>query len=325
MFMSQPDPDRAGLQQRIVPVLAAICLLLAAGAGLPLAQGNPAALTIVLALGALLLALIVISWRQADRALTRQRSDRARIARLEAEKADLEIFVNAATHDLHEPLRKIQVFGDRLRDRLGLLPDPALAQPLDRMTAAAGRMRDLLDALLVHVRVRDDRTAITSVDLGAVLAGILEDRASGIQAAKAKIESDPLGMVEADAVQMRTLLENLIDNALKYRRLDASVNILISTQAGGDEAGERVTIEISDNGIGFDPRHAERIFGLFERLHARDAYPGAGVGLATCRKIAERHGGSLSARGEPGSGACFTLILPRRQANLLSDPARRAD
>ena len=126
------------MQQRIVPVLAAICLLLAAGAGLPLARGNPVALTIMLALAVLLLALVVISWRQADRALTRQRSDRARIARLEAEKADLEIFVNAATHDLHEPLRKIQVFGDRLRDQLGLLPDPALAQPLDRMTAAAG-------------------------------------------------------------------------------------------------------------------------------------------------------------------------------------------
>jgi signal transduction histidine kinase len=325
MSMSKPDPDRAGLQQRIVPVLAATCLLLAAGAGLPLAWENPVALTIVLVLVALLLALVIISWRQAARMLIRQRSDRDRIARLEAEKADLEIFVNAATHDLHEPLRKIQVFGDRLRDQLGLLPDPAIAQPLDRMTAAAGRMRDLLDALLVHVRVRDDRTAITSVDLDAVLAGILEDRASGIQAVKAKIESDPLGMVEADAVQMRTLLENLIDNALKYRTLEASVNILIRTRTDGDKAGGHVTIEIIDNGIGFDPRHAERIFGLFERLHARDAYPGAGVGLATCRKIAEHHGGVLSARGEPGAGACFTLILPRRQANLSPDPAQRAD
>lgn len=323
--MSQPDLHRAGLQHRIVPILAVVCLCLAGAAGLPSAWGNAAAVAGVLLAMALLVVLAVVSWQQTDREMTRRRADMDRIARLEAEKADLDVFVNAATHDLHEPLRKIQVFGDRLRDKLGLLPDPALAQPLDRMTAAAGRMRDLLDALLVHVRVRDDRTVIAPVDLDAVLADILEARAADIRSSGASIEAGVLGRVEADAVQMRTLLENLIDNALKFRRLDASVNILISGQADGDEAGGRVTIEISDNGIGFDPRHVERIFGLFERLHSRDAYPGAGVGLATCRKIAERHGGSLSARGEPGSGACFTLILPRRQANLLSDPARRAD
>lgn len=176
-------------------------------------------------------------------------------------------------------------------------------------------MRALLDALLTHVRVRDDRTRITSVDLDALVRSVLETRSAEIRAAGARVEIGDLGRVEGDPGQLCTLVENILDNALKYRRSDANINIRI---AGRDEGESRV-IEISDNGIGFDPRHAERIFGLCERLHAPNVYEGSGVGLATCRKIAERHGGSLRAHGKPGEGACFTLILPCRQANLSSD------
>jgi signal transduction histidine kinase len=308
-------------QRFTLPVVAIACLLVMALNWLPSAWGRAPDLAAFTVVAAGLVVLAIAGWRSTGRALRERDALERRIERLEAEKADLEVFVHAATHDLHEPLRKIQAFGERLREQLGLMADPAALQSLGRMTGAADRLRALLDALHKHARVRDTYTRIERVDLDAVIAGILEARSGDIRTAGAEVETGGLGDVEADAGQMRTLLENIIDNALKYRRLDANVNIRIAGRDDADGDGGRVVIEITDNGIGFDPRHAERIFGLFERLHSRDAYEGAGVGLATCRKIAERHGGSLSARGEPGAGACFTLILPRRQASLSSEPA----
>lgn len=318
--MKQSGPSGAWLRRLAFPAIALVCLAVMSLGWLPQAATG-AGLAAFAAVTAGLVALGAAGWWLTGRAQRRQDALERRIARLETEKADLEVFVHASTHDLHEPLRKIQAFGERLREQLGLMADPAAVKSLDRMTAAADRLRDLLDALLVHARVRDSHTRIERVDLDAVIGGILEARSAAIREAGAGIELGALGPVEADAGQIHTLLENLIDNALKYRHLDANVNIRIARRDDADGEDERIVVEISDNGIGFDPRHAERIFGLFERLHSRDAYEGAGVGLATCRKIAERHGGSLSARGEPGAGACFTLILPRRQASLSSEPA----
>lgn len=320
-IMNQSGRPGAWWQRFTLPVVATACLLVMALNWLPSAWGRTPDLAAFTVVAAGLVVLAIAGWRSTGRALRERAALERRIARLEAEKADLEVFVHASTHDLHEPLRKIQAFGERLRDQLGLMADPAAVRSLDRITAAADRLRALLDALLVHARVRDSHTRIERVDLDAVLAGILEGRSEVLREAGAAVETGELGPVEADAGQMRTLLENIIDNALKYRRLDANVNIRIAARDDADGESGRIVVEISDTGIGFDPRHAERIFGLFERLHSRDAYEGAGVGLATCRKIAERHGGSLSARGEPGGGACFTLILPRRQANLSSEPA----
>lgn len=320
--MKQPGTWGRGLRRRAIPVLALAGLGLAGAGWMFATRGNTLAAAVCFAaLGAGLLAIAVLGWRAADRARGEMQALERRVARLEAEKADLEVFVHASTHDLHEPLRKIQAFGERLRDQLGLMADPAAIRSLDRMTAAADRLRRLLDALLVHARVRDDRTRVEAVDLDAVVAAILADRAADIDAAGAAIDVSGLGAVEGDTGQIRTLLENVIDNSLKYRRLGANVIIQVAGRDDADGDEGRIVIEVTDNGIGFDPRHAERIFGLFERLHSRDVYEGAGVGLATSRKIAERHGGSLTARGEPGSGACFTLILPRRQASLSSDPA----
>lgn len=320
-IMNQTGRSGAWLQRIAFPAIALAGLLVMSLAWLPAAASHAAGLAAFAAVAAGLVALAAGGWWLTGRAQGERDALERRIERLEAEKADLEVFVHAATHDLHEPLRKIQAFGERLREQLGLMADPAALQSLGRITGAADRLRALLDALHKHARVRDTHTRIERVDLDAVIAGILEARSADIRTAGAEVETGGLGDVEADAGQMRTLLENIIDNALKYRRLDANVNIRIAGRddAGGDDG--RVVIEVTDNGIGFDPRHAERIFGLFERLHSRDAYEGAGVGLATCRKIAERHGGSLSARGEPGAGACFTLILPRRQASLSPEPA----
>jgi len=320
-IMNQSGRPGAWWQRFTLPVVAIACLLVMALNWLPSAWGRAPDLAAFVVVASGLVVLALAGWRATGRALRDRAALDRKIARLEREKADLEVFVHASTHDLHEPLRKIQAFGERLREQLGLMADPAAVKSLDRMTGAADRLRALLDALLVHARVRDTHTRIEPVDLDAVLEGILEARGKAIREAGAEIETGRLGAVEADAGQMRTLLENIIDNSLKYRRLDANVNIRIAARDDADGESGRIVVEISDNGIGFDPRHADRIFGLFERLHSRDAYEGGGVGLATCRKIAERHGGSLSARGEPGGGACFTLILPRRQASLSSEPA----
>jgi light-regulated signal transduction histidine kinase (bacteriophytochrome) len=130
-----------------------------------------------------------------------------------------------------------------------------------------------------------------------------------IEEAGARVDVSPLPEVEADPVQMRQLVQNLISNAVKFRREGTHPEIYIS----GETVGDKVTLRIGDNGIGFDERYGERIFGVFKRLHGRDAYPGTGIGLALCRKIAERHGGTITARGVPGEGATFTVTLPASQ------------
>ena len=272
----------------------------------------------VVAAGLLALAclagLLALGWRLVRRIEELE----ARNEALSRELDEQQVFIQAASHDLHEPLRKIQSFGERLRDRMGLIPDPTSAQYLDRMTDGAARMRALLDALLVHVRVNDRNTRYETVDIDRLVEDVLVDLRDMTRKAGARIDVEELGMVEADAAQMRVLFANLVGNALKYRRPGANVAVRISGRLEQGSEGERIVIDVSDNGIGFDPRHAERIFGLFERLHSRSEYEGTGIGLATCRKIAERHGGRISARGEPGAGACFTLILPRQRANLAN-------
>ncbi len=303
--MKPSSIDIPAWRDRLVPILSGLGLLLVLVVWVPMSWGQGAALVAPIAVAGLLSAIAVLTWRAED-----QRQ--AELARLRRDNADLTEFVSVTTHDLHEPLRKIEMFGQRLHDTLGPVPDEKQARYLERMMDGATRLRDLLDKLKTHARVRDDHTKTAPVALDDVVTSIIEARV----AAPHTVALDTLPVVEADADQMRVLFENLIDNALKYRRPDANVDIRISARSEADTTGELAVIEVSDNGIGFDNRHADRIFGLLERLHARDAYPGSGVGLATCRKIAERHGGGITARGEEGKGACFTLILPRHRANL---------
>ena len=131
-----------------------------------------------------------------------------------------------------------------------------------------------------------------------------------IDEVQATVEIGDLPTIEADPLQMRQLLQNLIGNALKFRRDDEPPVVRVTAEKG--DGLWRITV--ADNGIGFDRRQAERIFGVFQRLHGRTAYEGTGIGLAICRKIAERHGGTITADGVPGAGATFTVTLPERQA-----------
>ncbi|WP_300532587.1 ATP-binding protein [Maricaulis sp.] len=245
--------------------------------------------------------------RQDEQALRRYAQE------LKRSNAELQEFAYAASHDLQEPLRKIQAFGDRLSNKYGAEFDDTGRHYLERMVDAAGRMRQLIDDLLSYSRVNSKTTSFLPVELSAVVADVVSDLEPRIASEDAKIRVGELPAIEADPAQMHQLFLNLIANALKFRRAGTQPSISIEGSVEVGEAGAVARIAVADNGIGFEPRHAERIFGMFERLHGREEFDGTGVGLATCRKIAERHSGELTAWGEPDAGAVFTLILPIRQ------------
>jgi PAS domain S-box-containing protein len=229
---------------------------------------------------------------------------------LERSNRELQEFAFSASHDLQEPLRKIQAFGDLLEKSVGDELGERSRDYLNRLRGAAGRMSRLIEDLLAYSRVATRGLTFQEVDLNRVLRGVLEDLEISIRESKAKVEAGPLPTVAADETQMRQLLQNLIGNALKYKKPDVPPHVRIRGTKHEDSNAWR--IEISDNGIGFDPQYAERIFGIFERLHTRDRYEGTGVGLAVCRRIVERHGGNITAEGRPEDGATFTVILPCR-------------
>jgi len=149
-----------------------------------------------------------------------------------------------------------------------------------------------------------------ATDLAGIAREVITDLETALADAGGRVDVGPLPVIEADALQMRQLLQNLLTNAIKYRREDIPPVVRVRATNGGGQC--RITV--SDNGIGFQAEHAEKIFRMFERLHNRAEYEGSGIGLAICRKIAERHGGTIEAAGIAGEGATFTVTLPIAQA-----------
>jgi two-component system, LuxR family, sensor kinase FixL len=259
------------------------------------------------------------------RDVTEQRRARAELERtaeaLKRSNAELEQFAYVASHDLQEPLRKIRAFGDRLESMLdGQLEDRA-ADYLKRMVSAAERMGTLIENLLSYSRVSSRGAQLVDVDLGQVVTDVLADLERQVASTSARVEVDRLPRLEADAVQMRQLFQNLVSNAIKYGPPDGAPEVRIEAEYldrdGGlvpaSAAASSVRIRVRDNGIGFEPEYAERIFELFQRLHGRERYDGTGIGLGVCRRIVTRHGGTITAEGRPGKGATFTITLPLRQ------------
>jgi PAS domain S-box-containing protein len=251
-------------------------------------------------------------------------------ARLTQSNRELQDFAFVASHDLQEPLRKIQAFGDRLKARYA----DALADEgrdyLERMQGAAKRMQTLINDLLAFSRITTKAQPFVKVDLTQIMSEVISDLEVGIQQVKAQVEVQDLPSIDADPLQMRQLFQNLLSNALKFHRADVLPLIQIrgkvlkpseipSTLQAPDRPfiGSVCLIEVTDNGIGFDEKYLDRIFTVFQRLHGRGEYEGTGVGLAICRKIAERHGGAISANSQPGAGTTFMVALPLKQLGMM--------
>jgi PAS domain S-box-containing protein len=244
-------------------------------------------------------------------------------AKLEQSNRELQDFASVASHDLQEPLRKIQAFGDRLKAKCNDAFSEEGRDYLQRMQSAAGRMQTLINDLLTFSRVETAAQPFAQVDLALIVREVLTDLEVQIEQAGASVEIGELPSIEADPLQMRQLMQNLIGNSLKYRHTEYKVRIKVqgevfknAVEGQGDGSGlseQLCRICVADNGIGFDEKYLNRIFTVFQRLHGRKEYDGTGIGLAVCRKIAERHGGSITARSAPRQGATFIVTLPLKQ------------
>jgi PAS domain S-box-containing protein len=223
---------------------------------------------------------------------------------LEASNQALQDFASVASHDLQEPLRKIRSFGELLKERYRASLDDTGKDYVDRMHSAAERMGTLIEDLLEYSRVSERERQVNTVDLNQILQGVLADLEVRIKNTKARIQVGHLPTILADPTQIRQVFQNLIGNALKFRREDPVVKI------SGQVNGPAVEIRIEDNGIGFDEKDLIRIFRPFQRLHGRSQYEGVGMGLAIVQKIVERHNGTITARSTPGKGTTFIIRLP---------------
>ncbi|MDA0770827.1 MAG: ATP-binding protein [Chloroflexi bacterium] len=252
-----------------------------------------------------------------------QRELRAFTHKLEESNRELQSFASVAAHDLQEPLRKVQAFGDRLKSKYSEALGDQGRDYLERMQDASGRMASLINDLLSYSRVTTKAQPFVPVNLNDITTEVVSDLEIRIEDLKGSVEVGDLPTIYADVLQMRQLMQNLIGNALKYHKEEEAPVVKVSAKLvkataerpGNQESEELCEITISDNGIGFDEKYADRIFGIFQRLHTRTEYDGTGVGLAICRKIAERHNGTINVHSQPDKGSQFMVTLPVSQVN----------
>ncbi|MCF2517522.1 PAS domain S-box protein [Dyadobacter sp. CY351] len=239
---------------------------------------------------------------------------------LQQSNVNLQQFAYVASHDLQEPLRKIQSFSDLLAKRYSENLGDGLTY-LQRMQSSAKRMSDLIEDLLSFSRITAHNEVIEKVFLNKVINDVLNDLELVITETSAQIFVQDLPVIEGDRMQLNQLFLNLISNALKFRKPDVppviqiTGKILNNAQLPASAKVLRTSnlyyqIEVSDNGIGFEQQYADRIFQLFQRLHGRSQYSGTGIGLAICERVAANHGGSITVTSEEGAGATFTIFLP---------------
>lgn len=241
---------------------------------------------------------------------------RAYSMHLEQSNRELESFASIASHDMQEPLRKIRAFGDLIVTKYGERLEPEARDYLQRMRGAAGRMQELIENLLTYSRVTMKPRPFTRVNLADAAREVAVDLEGLLAQSGGRLELGALPVIEADPMQMRQLLQNLLSNALKFHQpgVPPVVKVYgVEVPATRGAPGPRCELRVEDNGIGFEPQYAERIFGIFQRLHGRAEYEGTGIGLAICRRVVERHHGTIVGESVPGKGATFVVTLPCRQ------------
>ena len=230
---------------------------------------------------------------------------------LERSNRELQDFAYISSHDLQEPLRKIQAFGERLGSKYADILDERGQDYLERMIKSAARMQNLINDLLAYSRVTTKANPFEEVSLTEVAKEVVNNLQLRLEETGGRVEIEALPEIQADELQMQQLFQNLISNALKFHKEDVKPSVRIyPEESGGSNSDGMVQIHVTDNGIGFEEQYLEKIFQPFQRLHSREEFPGSGIGLAICRKIVERHGGTLVAHSEPGEGSDFVITLP---------------
>ena len=250
--------------------------------------------------------------RDAERSLERTTEQlRRRATELERSNADLEQFAYVASHDLSEPLRMVGGFVQLLAKRYEGRLDADADEFISFAVEGVNRMQGLIDDLLTFSRIgRDDHRPVEA-DLGAIAHEALDALSAQVNEKGASVTIGPLPAVRGNRRELSQLVQNLISNGLKFRS-EAPCEITVAARRDEADASEvaRWEISVADNGIGIEPRHGERIFKMFQRLHQRDAYPGSGIGLAVCKKIVERHDGRIWVEPRSGGGSVFKFTLP---------------
>jgi PAS domain S-box-containing protein len=232
------------------------------------------------------------------------------MAKLEESNQALQDFASIASHDLQEPLRKVSAFGSMLKQKCGGSLDEQGSDYLERMLNANQRMQSLLAALLEYARLSTRVDPFVDVELSKTVHEVLSDLEVRIKKTGGEVRVEALPVIQADPIQMRQLFQNLIGNALKFCETGKKPIVQVRSVSN---TGSECQIVVEDNGIGFEERFLEKIFAPFQRLHGRSShYEGTGMGLAICKKIVERHGGSITAKSAPGEGAAFIVKLPLR-------------
>jgi light-regulated signal transduction histidine kinase (bacteriophytochrome) len=234
---------------------------------------------------------------------------RAAYDELARSNAELQQFAYVASHDLQEPLRMIGSYTQLLERRYGDKLDQDAHEFMDFIVDGATRMKQLIEDLLAYSRVGTRGRELRPVQAQAVLDKALVNLRAALEQSGATVTRDPLPEVNADDTQLAQLLQNLIANAIKFRKKDEAPRIHV----GAEDAGDEWRFSVADNGIGIEPQYFDRIFLVFQRLHTQDEYPGTGIGLAICRKVVERHRGRIWVESAYGKGSAFRFTFPKIQ------------
>lgn len=294
-------------------------------------------LIIIFALSLLTFLSLIVSYRQLKHELARRQETedqlrsyevrlREQIRQLEASNEELERFAFVASHDLQEPLRKIQSFATLVTDRYGNLFNDESQVFMSKIIHSAERMSKLIKDLLNFSRMSSNREDFAPVNLAVVVQRILDDQELRIKGLKVRVEVGPLPTIHAVSSQLEHLFANLISNALKFLRpgVEPVLRIHARPVSGGGyaeliEGRPYVEITVEDNGIGFDEKYLDHIFKVFQRLHGKSEFEGTGIGLAICKRVAVYHHGLITARSQLNQGTTFVVVLPLSQLNQNYD------